>query len=58
MTETDKQHGYSYESRYSILGMLTWDQLEAQNLPGWALPSDHERFSIAELPQHRSQLRL
>src|SRR5262245_50596646 len=51
MTARDKEQGYSYESRYEILGVTTWSELEAPGLPEWALPTAHENFSIRDLPE-------
>ena len=45
MTAKDRERGYSYESRYPLLGMYTWAELEAPDLPNWALPIWNERFS-------------
>lgn len=44
-TAKDREHGYSYESRFPILGMYTWEEYEAARLPDWAVPFGHERFS-------------
>jgi hypothetical protein len=44
MTQLDRERGCSYESRYSILGMVTWPGLQAPGLPKWALPSDLTPF--------------
>ncbi len=33
MTPADEEHGYSYQSRYSILGLVTWQELHAGRLP-------------------------
>jgi hypothetical protein len=56
MTKTDKEHGYSYEGRYAILGMVTWQDQYAANLPKWALPMDYNDFSVKDLPQYSHQL--
>ena len=53
MTTLDKEHGYSYQSRYEVFGVLTWCTLEARNVPEWALPTAHENFSIRNLPENR-----
>ena len=52
MTQIDKEHGYSYESRYAILGMVTWPELHAKRLPKWAMPTDYRDFSLNTLPRH------
>jgi hypothetical protein len=51
MTPTDKEHGYSYESRYTILGLVTWQELQADKLPKWAVPTDRKDFSLDDLPE-------
>jgi len=56
MTPTDKEHGYSYQSRYSISGLVTWQELHASRLPKWTLPSDHNDFSLDDLPERRFDL--
>ena len=56
MTALDKEHGYSYESRYEVFGVLTWCTLEARSLPEWALPITHEHFSIGNLTGERLRL--
>ena len=56
MTPTDKEHGYSYESRYVILGLVTWQDLHAGRLPKWTLPTDHNDFSLDDLPERRLDL--
>ena len=44
MTDLDKEHGYSYESRYDVTGYVTWRILLSKHLPNWALPYDHQNF--------------
>jgi hypothetical protein len=56
MTEMDKEHGYSYQSRYKILGMVTWQELHAQRLPKWAFPAHYGDFSLNTLPEFTSAL--
>jgi hypothetical protein len=51
MTQKDREHGYSYESRYPLIGMYTWAQLEAPSLPAWAVPYENERFSLKNVPE-------
>jgi hypothetical protein len=58
MTERDKAHGFSYESRYSIFGIITWNGLVSEQLPRWALPMDHEHFTLEGLSNDRHDLRL
>jgi hypothetical protein len=45
LTARDKEHDYSYESRFPILGMYAWEEYENSQLPNWAVPYSHERFS-------------
>jgi hypothetical protein len=56
MTQVDKEHGYSYESRYTILGLVTWQELHASQLPKWAMPIDRKDFSLDGLPESRFDL--
>ena len=49
--EEDKEHGYSYSSRYPLLGMYVWGELEARDLPRWSVPYASEHFSLDELPE-------
>jgi hypothetical protein len=56
MTPADEEHGFSYQSRYSILGLVTWQELHAGRLPKWSLPTDYHDFSLADLPDWRSDL--
>jgi hypothetical protein len=56
MTEVDKEHGWSYQSRYPILGMVAWPELQAVGLPKWAIPADQTDFSLGALPRFRSDL--
>jgi hypothetical protein len=58
MTALDREHGYSYQSRYEVFGVTTWCTLEARNVPEWALPMGHERFSVRDLPDRASLMRL
>src|SRR5262249_53567806 len=44
MTQIDKEKGYSYQSRYPILGMVTWPELHAQRPPKWAIPTGYRDF--------------
>jgi hypothetical protein len=57
MTALDKEHGYSDESRYEIFGVTTWCELEARDVPEWALPFAHENFSIRDLPKSANRMR-
>jgi hypothetical protein len=56
MTPTDEERGYSYQSRYSVFGLVTWQELHASRLPKWTLPTDYQDFSLADLPEWRSDL--
>jgi hypothetical protein len=56
MTQVDKEHGYSYEGRYTILGLVTWQELQADRLPKWAVPTDRNDFSLDGLPEGRFDL--
>jgi hypothetical protein len=56
MTATDKEHGWSYESRYAITGMVAWPTVQVRNLPKWALPLDYHDFSLDALPEGSSDL--
>jgi hypothetical protein len=49
MTDADKQHDWSYESRYSVFGMTTWSELVSKTLPRWAYdPADKTVENIPE----------
>ena len=50
MTAKDREHGYSYESRYPLFGMYCWSEVEATTLPNWAVPYGADRFSLENLP--------
>jgi hypothetical protein len=56
MTSIDKEHGWSSDSRYMILGLVAWQELHADRLPKWTLPLDCFDFSLDDLPEHRSDL--
>src|ERR1700738_1899242 len=56
MREIDKEHGYSYQGGYPILGMVTWPELHAKRLPKWAFPTDNWDFSLNTLPELASDL--
>ena len=56
MTQIDKERGWSYESHYTILGLVTWQELHAQKLPKWALPVGYRDFSLDNLPMSPSDL--
>ena len=56
MTPEDKEHGFSYESRYAISGFVTWQELHANRLPKWAVPTDRTDFSLDDLPASRFDL--
>lgn len=50
-TPEEAKQGWSCESRYPVTGLLLWDRLESQQLPNWARPYSHERFSTNEMPE-------
>ena len=50
MTTKDREHGWSYESRYPLLGMYCWSEVEATTLPNWAVPYATDKFSLKNLP--------
>jgi hypothetical protein len=56
MTQMDKEHGFSYESRYDISGMVAWTMLHAVRLPKWAVPTDYRDFSVDALPKSQGDL--
>ena len=51
MTEKDIEHGWSYESRYPLLGIHCWSEIESKLLPNWAVPHSNGRFSLENLPE-------
>jgi hypothetical protein len=50
MTAKDREHGYSYESRYPLFGMHCWSEVEPTTLPNWAVPYGTDTFSLKNLP--------
>jgi hypothetical protein len=50
MTADTREGGCGYESRYPLLGMYSWVELQATDLPNWALPIWDNQFSLSELP--------
>jgi hypothetical protein len=51
-TEKDRQKGYSYESRYPVIGLSMRSRYELATLPKWAVPRLDERFSLDDAPRH------
>src|ERR1700730_4777549 len=51
MTETDKEHDFSYESRYPIIGLTMWSHLVSRSAPGWAYMPGDERFTLESSPE-------
>jgi hypothetical protein len=51
MTPQEREDGYSSQSRYPILGVYIWAEIEATNLPTWAVPYDSDRFSMENMPE-------
>ncbi len=58
MTEKDREYGWSYESSYSVTGIVTWNTLQSERLPRWALPPTEKRFSLEGLPEHPWDIKL
>jgi hypothetical protein len=50
MTAKDREHGFSYESRYQLFGIYCWSEVEATTLPNWAVPYGAYKFSLENLP--------
>jgi hypothetical protein len=51
MTARDRDEGYSSESRYPLLGLYSWGDLESVKLPAWAVPVANERFAFERKPR-------
>jgi hypothetical protein len=47
----DQEHGWSYESRFPLLGMYVFTQLESPQLPPWAVSTSSDRFSTKNMPE-------
>jgi hypothetical protein len=58
MTDKDREHGWSYESRYSVIGVVTWNVLQSERLPRWALPPGETGFSLEGLPENPRDIKL
>ena len=50
MTADARERGCWYETRYPLLGMYSWAELQAADLPNWALPIWDNQFSLSALP--------
>ena len=46
----DREHGYSYESRFAFCGMTVTEKLQSRRLPKWAVPRSDEDFSLDGAP--------
>lgn len=46
----DREHGYSYESRFPFCGMSVRERLQSRHLKKWALPFFDEDFSKEDSP--------
>jgi hypothetical protein len=46
----DREHGYSYESRFPFCGMSVRERLQSRNLNRWAVPFFDEDFSKEGAP--------
>jgi hypothetical protein len=56
MSTADKEHGYSYESHYPVLGWLTWSDLHSPAIPNWAYEPSNVRFTLDSIPEHHWDL--
>ena len=50
ITADARERGCWYETRYPLLGMYSWAELQAADLPNWALPIWDNQFSLSALP--------
>jgi hypothetical protein len=50
MTDLDREHGHSYESKYPICGWVTWSDLYTKTLPKWAYEPSNKNFSPDNIP--------
>jgi hypothetical protein len=46
----DREHGYSYESRFPFCGMSVTERYQSRNLKKWAVPYFDEDFSKDDAP--------
>jgi hypothetical protein len=46
----DREHGYSYQSRFSFCGMQVKERHQSSNLNKWAVPRFDEDFSLDGAP--------
>jgi hypothetical protein len=51
MSSEDKEKGWSYNSRYGVLGCYVWNELQSKELPRWAVPRFDDRFSLDDMPE-------
>jgi len=49
-TAADREHGYSYESRYPFCGMRVTERHQSRHLKKWAVPYLDEDFSKEQAP--------
>jgi hypothetical protein len=49
-TADARERGHLCETRYPLLGMYSWAELRAAELPDWALPIWDKQFSLSALP--------
>jgi len=49
-TTKDREHGYSYESRFPFCGMSVEERYQSRHLKNWAVPWPDEGFSTDDAP--------
>jgi hypothetical protein len=52
MLAKDQAEGYPGSSRYPLMGLYAWSELESPTLPEWAAPYAGYKFSVENLPTH------
>lgn len=50
MTPKEREQNWSSESRYPLIGAITWAEVQSTKLPSWAYPQADENFSVENLP--------
>ena len=54
ITADARERGCLYETLYPLLGMYSWAELQATELPNWALPIWEKQFSLLSVARLRS----
>ena len=46
-----KSDGTPKGGRFLVTGFIGWSEMSSRDTPEWALPMDHEHFSLDQFPQ-------